>query len=111
VEKVLFVSWVGPAARKPVLCPMMDEDLVDLLHRELVQPHDPGLGSESRRASLPHHVPVVLDVVCQPIRLNVPETGILQVLPGLFLSPHRADERTYWPLSSAMTAWKHGNFS
>lgn len=29
--------------------PMMDEDLLDLLHRGLVQFHDPGLGSESRR--------------------------------------------------------------
>jgi hypothetical protein len=29
------------------------------------------------RVSLPHHVPVVLDVVCQLIRLNVPETGRL----------------------------------
>ena len=27
----------------------MDEDLVDLFHRELVQSHDPGLGTESRR--------------------------------------------------------------
>src|SRR5512135_1809780 len=29
--------------------PVMDEDLVDLFHRELVQSYDPGLGSESRR--------------------------------------------------------------
>jgi len=29
------------------------------------------------RASLSHYVPVVLDVVCQLIRLNVPETGVL----------------------------------
>src|SRR5512141_1059597 len=41
--------------------------------------------------SLPHHVPVVLDVVHQPIRLNVRETGFSQIFARLFLAPHRAE--------------------
>ena len=36
-------------------------------------------------------MPIVLDIVCQPIRLNVPETGFQRILARLFLAPHRAE--------------------
>src|SRR5690606_23302404 len=43
------------------------------------------------RASLPHDIPVVLDVVRELVRLDRAEAGAGEILPGLRLAPHRAE--------------------
>jgi hypothetical protein len=43
-----------------------------------------------RLASLPHHVPIVLDVVRQAMRLDRAEASFLKILPRFLLAPHGA---------------------
>ena len=44
--------------------------------------------------SLPDHIPVVLDIVRQLMRINGSETGLMKVFASLFLAPHRTQSLT-----------------